>query len=122
MTESGKKADGGEDILIDNDFKCGEVFASERQRALRHIDFVRRKHVSEGRFDTANANECGVVVFLNGRAALRFGGTFSCTSRWPSKSALMDVVFRSIYPVMKSSKEGVLQEFTEKEKYVLYRE
>lgn len=120
MSESGRKTDTGDNILLDDDFKSGEIFASERQRALNHIAYCAKKHPDS----VGLANECGVVVFLNGRAALRFGGTFGTTDgkRWPSKSQLLYVVCRAICPVIKAAKEGQLPEFTEKEKYVLYRE
>ena len=110
----------GDRIVIDDDFKIGEIFASERQRALRHISNCAKKYPeSAGR-----ANECGVVVFLNGRAAFRVGGTFGSSdgSRWPTKSQLLEVVCRAIDPVINAASEGKLKEFNEEEKYVLYRE
>ena len=117
MHDTGNKSANGDPILVDHSLKVGEIIPSERTRSLAHLEFCERKYPES----KGHAFDCGMVICINGRTAMRLGGTFGITdNRLPNKADVLNVMCRALKPLMDAERAGQLVDFTEQETYQLF--
>lgn len=117
MEETGKKTLTGERILIDDTFKVGEIIPSERTRSLTHLALCELRHPES----KGVAFDCGMVICINGRTAMRIGGTFGTKdNKLPNKNDVLNVMCRIMRDFIHVAQAGKLGDFTEQEKYQLF--
>lgn len=117
MKDTGEKSANVDPILVDDSLKVGEIIPSERTRSLAHLELCERKYPDA----KGVAFDCGVVICVNGRTAMRIGGTFGMNDGTiPTKSCLLNVICRALKPFIELERSGQLADFTEQEKYQLF--